>query len=110
VVARPFLLDETYRLVIGEYPLKDASLAEVMSAIMLGWNAGRVATSPARDCARLGLCHIGVRWHPLDKLPYTFEDVAQKLVEITPELAGALVTPGTMLGILHPRPGMRRRR
>jgi hypothetical protein len=103
-------VDETFRLITGGYPAKDMSLTAVMSAIILGWDASRVAISPARDCARLGLCHIGLRWHPLDKLPYTFEDISRKLVEITPELNGVMVSPGTMQSMLHPRPGMRRRR
>ncbi len=99
---RPFFVGELHRLIFGVRPGKDEPLRKVMEAVMRDWDYAAVtASTTGRECARIELCQIGMKWHITDNLPFSFEDIARKLAVISPELQKQEVTARTMRHILN---------
>ncbi len=100
-MSRPSFIDMMYRVLTDMQPARDAPLRDVMETVMKEWCFTRVTTSePARQCARIALCQIAMRWHPSDRFTYAFEDIVKKFVEISPELKGKEITAFTMRDVL----------
>ncbi len=98
---RPLFVDELYLIIVGERPEKDRTLREVMEEVMSRWDHALITMSAdSRRRAQIGLCYIGLKCHTTDNLTFTFEQVAQRLSEISPDLQGAEVRPRTMRDIL----------
>lgn len=100
-MSRPSFIDMMYRMLTGKDPERNAQLRDVMETVMKEWHFTRVTTSePARQCARIALCQIAMRWHPSDRFSYSFEDIVRKFAEISPEFKGKEITAFTMRDIL----------
>lgn len=102
IVRRPLFVDELYVKLFGVRPAEKDSLRAVMEAIMQAWDSNAMrATAIGRVCAQVGLCQIGMHWHTTDNLSFSFGDIARKLAEISPELAGKEVTAHVMRDMLN---------
>lgn len=102
MVNRPSFIDGAYRYLTGEHPDRDASLREVMEAVVARWDASVLMQSEGvRKFCLIAMCQIGMRWHPSDRFSYSFEDVCRKVSEIAPELRGTEVNARTMRDILE---------
>lgn len=92
-------VDEVYRILTGT-PAR-GTFRERMILVMKKWDGRKFDGNPRHELmARLALCQVGLHCHPTDGYPYSFDLIAERFRELTPELGAATINGTTLRDFL----------
>jgi hypothetical protein len=101
-------LDTAYRIFTGTEPHAGMHARAKCIAVMASFDGRKLNDDERLErVVRAALCVVGLHWHASDGLPYGWDEIAERIRELTPALGEATVDAHLLRQLLQADRGNR---